>query len=137
MDTDVIKRLVRVGRVSSVNASSMRARVVFTDMENTVSAELPVLCQGSLKRKQYWLPDIDEQVVCLMLPNASGKGSNDGFILGTFFSDADKPVKTGANIRRYDFGDGSYVEHDASTGNLTINAVGDVIINGANIKLNS
>lgn len=137
MDTDVIKRLVRVGRVSAVNPSRMSARVVFVDMENTVSAELPVLCQGSLKRKQYWLPDIDEQVACLMMPNASGKGSNDGFILGTFFSDADAPIKTGANIRRYDFGDGSYIEHDTASGNLTINAVGDVIINGANIKLNS
>lgn len=85
MDTDVIKRLVRVGRVSAVNPARMSARVVFVDMENTVSAELPVLCQGSLKRKQYWLPDIDEQVACLMMTNASGKGSNDGFILGTFF----------------------------------------------------
>ena len=136
MDTKTISRLVRIGRVSSVNEANMSVRVTFPDMEDVVSQELRVLNQGSLSRKYYWLPDIDEQVICLMMPNTGVKGSNDGFVLGTFFNSVDKPVKTGSNIRRVDFGDGSYVEHDKSSGNLTIRASGDVIITGSNVRIN-
>lgn len=136
MDTKVLSRYMRIGNISSVNEGAMSARVTFPDMDNTVSAELPILCQGSQNRKYYWLPDIGEQVVCLMMPNASGKGSNAGFIIGTFFNQKDKPIKTGANIRRGDFGDGSFIEHDKATGNITIHATGKVTITGTTINLN-
>ena len=136
MDTNAIKRLVRVGIVSSTNPGNGTARVTFPDMDNVVSDELPVLSQGSLVRKHYWIPDVGEQVLCLMLPNTSSNGSNEGFILGAFYNAVDKPVKTGQNIRRYDFGDGSFVEHDSSSGNMTIHATGDVIITGATVRIN-
>lgn len=84
----------------------------------------------------YWLPSVGEQVLCLMIPSQGGRGSNDGVVLGSFFNSVDKPVRTGEGIRRIDFGDGSYVEHDRNTGNLTIKATGTVSITGATIRLN-
>ncbi|WP_418599177.1 hypothetical protein [Phascolarctobacterium faecium] len=44
-----------------------------------------IVNRGSLANKDYWIPDIDEQVLCLMMPNKSGLGLNEGFILGSFF----------------------------------------------------
>lgn len=136
MDTNIISRLVRVGRVSSLDVENMAARVVFPDMDNSVSDTLPILTFGSALAKAYWMPDIDEQVVCLMIPNASSKGSNDGFILGSFFSDEDRPVVSGATIRRIDFGDGSYVSHDRATGNMEIHATGAITITGSQVNIN-
>lgn len=136
MDNNVIKNLIRLGVVSSKNPSTMTVRVVFDGKENLVSAELPVLNRGSQQVKDYWLPDVGEQVVCLFLPNSNGNGVNEGYVLGSHFSTQDAPVKTGDGIRRIDFGDGSYVEHDRSSGNLTIHATGVVTITGAEIRLN-
>lgn len=133
---NILKRMVRVGRISSINPGEGTARVIFPDMDDNVSDDLPVLRNGSQVLKTYYMPDIDEQVVCLMVPNISGKGSNDGFIIGSFFNEVDRPVKTGATVYRIDFGDGSFIEHDRATGNLNINATGDIVINGKSISLN-
>ncbi|MFR3114517.1 MAG: phage baseplate assembly protein V [Dialister sp.] len=131
-----LRRIIRIGNVSSVNQESMSCRVVFPDMDGNVSAELPLLNNGSAHCKDYWLPVVDEQVVCLMLPNDGGTGNNEGIVLGSFFNDVDKPVKTGTGIRRIDFGDGSYVEHNSNTGNLIIQATGTITIKGATVRIN-
>ncbi len=129
MDT---KNLVRAGRVSAVIPERMAVKVVFEDKDRMVSDELPVLTFGSSKNKMYWLPDVGEQVCCLMLPN----GHNAGFCIGSFYSDADSPKVSDREIRRIDFGDGSYVQFDRKTGNLDISCTGNVTINGKTINLN-
>lgn len=40
---DKVKETIRIGKVSSVNVKERTARVIFTDSDNMVSAELPVL----------------------------------------------------------------------------------------------
>lgn len=132
----MLRRVIRIGNVSSLNPDNMSCRVTFPDMDDAVSRELPILNTGSRAGKMYWLPSVGEQVLCLMIPSQGGRGSNDGVVLGSFFNSVDKPVRTGEGIRRIDFGDGSYVEHDRNTGNLTIKATGTVSITGATIRLN-
>lgn len=84
MDTNFIKNIIRIGRVSSIDVNTNTARVAFSDKDDLVSGNLMIVNRGSMVDKDYWIPDIDEQVLCLMQPNASGKGLNDGFILGSF-----------------------------------------------------
>lgn len=136
MDTKVIKNLIRIGQVSSTNPETMTVKVVFPDQENLVSANLFVVNRGSQSRKDYWIPDIGEQVVCVFLPNASGTGLDEGFVIGSYFSQVDKPIVKDQNIRRIDFGDGSYIEHDRSSGNLRIHAAGEIRVTGTKIHLN-
>lgn len=136
MDTNFIKNIVRIGRVSSINAAANTAKVVFTDKNELVSGELMIVNRGSMADKDYWLPDIDEQVLCLMLPNNSGQGLNAGFILGSFFSAEDAPQENSADVRAVKFGDGTVVKHDRSTGNLTVNVTGDIsIIAGGTVTI--
>ena len=101
MDSNVVRNLIRLGVVSSKNTANMTVRVVFDGKENLVSAELPVLNRGSQQAKDYWLPDVGEQVVCLFLPNSNGNGVNEGYVLGSHFSTHATGVVTitGAEIR--------------------------------------
>jgi|SRR5690606_8735122 len=114
--------LIRIGRVSSVNPSACAARVVFEDREDTVSFELPIIVRGSQDTKDYWLPVPGEQVLCVFV------NSTDGFIVGSFYSDADQPPAATPAKRCVTFPDGNSVEYDLSTKKLTIK--GNVIIDG-------
>ncbi|MER1986572.1 MAG: phage baseplate assembly protein V [Solibacillus sp.] len=79
---------VRIGIVSSVNLKAGTARVFFPDRDESVSPELYVIQTNTLKQKSYWMPDVDEQVVCLFLST----GQETGFIVGSYYSEADAPV---------------------------------------------
>lgn len=132
-----IKRLIRVGTVSSVNAAAGTVRVAFAAQDDMVTYELPVITRGSKNNKDYWLPDVDEQVLCLFLPNTSGRGVCDGFVLGTFYSSVDAPVENSGDVHAVKYGDGTIIKHDRSTGKLTISATGDIdIIAGGKITIN-
>lgn len=132
-----IKRLIRVGTVSSVNAAAGTVRVAFAAQDDMVTYELPVITRGSKNNKDYWLPDVDEQVLCLFLPNTSGRGVCDGFVLGTFYSSVDAPAENSGYVHAVKYGDGTIIKHDRSTGKLTINATGDIdIIAGGKITIN-
>lgn len=132
-----IKKLIRVGTVSSVNAAAGSVRVAFAAQDDMVTYELPVITRGSKNNKDYWLPDVDEQVLCLFLPNTSGRGVCDGFVLGTFYSSVDAPVESRGDVHAVKYGDGTIIKHDRSTGKLTINATGDIdIIAGGKITIN-
>lgn len=122
MDNQV-KNLIRVGRVSAINAAKATAKVVF-EAQGLVSYDLPVIQNQTLKNKDYCLPDIGERVVCVFLPT----GNAEGFILGSIYSDEDKPPADNANKRLVCFEDGSIVEYDRETHTLTVNAAGPINI---------
>ena len=135
MDTNILKNVLRIGKVSAVDGASCSARVTFSEQENLVSQWLPVLVIGSKETRGYWVPEVDTQVLCVFLPNTSGQGLKEGFIIGAFYSDVDTPVESDPDVRSVTFVDGSRVRYDH--GNIEIVAKGDVIIEGRNIFLNS
>lgn len=57
-----MKNIIRMGRVSVTDPDTMTVKVVFEDKDNLVSDSLPVLARGSSKNRDYWLPDVGEQV---------------------------------------------------------------------------
>lgn len=68
-----IEKMLRVGVVSSVNASKKQARVHFPDQNNMVSDWLYVLQRGG-----NYTPSVNDRVLCAFV-----YGDNtDGFILG-------------------------------------------------------
>lgn len=71
----ILKNMVRIGEVSSVDEKTQTARIKFADKKDFVSGALKVISQGS-----PWLPSVGDFVVCLYLPN----GESDGFIIGGF-----------------------------------------------------
>lgn len=137
MDTDAIRMMrgmVRVGTVSATNPGAMAARVKFDEKDGTISPELPVLTTGSGGNKMYWMPDVGDEVVCLFASN--DKNFTTGWIVGGYFTQKHPPNAASQDVRRIDFGDGSYIEFNRATGGLSINCNGPVTINGATINLN-
>ena len=78
--------MLRFGIVSQINPITVEARVNFEEDEST-SYWLPVLQSKTLKDKFYVMPDVGEQVACIMDEN-----SEDGVILGAIYSAEDKPL---------------------------------------------
>ena len=133
MDTKAVRNMVRVGIVSEVIPADCAARVVFEEKDNTTSPVLSVLTRGGKVNRDFWLPDIGEQVVCLFTCN--DKNFSTGWILGAHYKAGDGNADS-VDKRRIDFSDGSFVEFDRATGGLTIQCTGDIVVNGRTISLN-
>lgn len=117
--------MLRFGIVTQINPLLCQARVNFGD-DDSVSYWLPVLQTKTLKDKFYSMPDINEQVACLMDEN-----SEDGVILGAIYSNEDKPITTNESELSVSFENGSQINANKETETLTvlfknIKLVGDI-----------
>ncbi|MGG3448625.1 phage baseplate assembly protein V [Domibacillus aminovorans] len=119
-------KIIDVGRVTAVYSERCTAKVFFDD-KNMVSPELPILTRGSQGVKDYWMPEVGEQVVCAFLENTS-KG---GFIMGSFFNEVDRPPIDSDKKQHLQFPDGTYIEYDQDTHTLTVDVQGDITIKTA------
>lgn len=133
--------MLRFGIVSQIDPINVQARVSFEDDEST-SFWLPVLQTKTLKDKFYAMPDIGEQVACLMDEN-----SEDGVILGAIYSTEDVPVVTSEKQISLNLENNSLINIDKETNSLNItfeniNLNGNInhtgkLINTDGIKSNS
>ncbi|MEF3312608.1 hypothetical protein PV433_27330 [Paenibacillus sp. GYB004] len=85
-----LKNLIRIGKVSTVNAANGTVRVVFPDKDDSVSGELPVLRLGGTLA----MPSVGDNAVCLFL----GNGLRAGFFLGTYGSGNSGEVKIDGDL---------------------------------------
>ena len=106
--------MLRFGIVSQIDPVNVQARVSFEDDEST-SFWLPVLQTKTLKDKFYAMPDIGEQVACLMDEN-----SEDGVILGAIYSAEDVSTTQSEKQLSVNLEDGSYINADKENKTLTV-----------------
>ena len=106
--------MLRFGIVSQIDPINVQARVSFEDDEST-SFWLPVLQTKTLKDKFYAMPDIGEQVACLMDEN-----SEDGVILGAIYSTEDVPAVTSEKQISLNLENNSLINIDKETNSLNI-----------------
>lgn len=110
--------ILRIGKISSVNYENGTARVLYTDRDNAVTAELPLLSH------EYSMPSIDDLVLVCHLPN----GGQAGVIVGPFWNVNHRPKESGAGLFRKDLGEDCYIKYQE--GKLTIHCPGGVEIKG-------
>jgi phage baseplate assembly protein gpV len=103
----------RLGIVQQVDAEAARVRVTFPDYDAMLSWWLPIVVMKSQNDKAYWMPDIGEQVVCLM-----DLRDEAGAVLGSIYSAEDTPPASSADKWRLQFRDGTSVEYDRSSHQL-------------------
>ena len=84
-----LSEYIFVGLVSSVDAAHGTAVVTRPDRDGRTTAALSVLQRGTKSSKDFWMPAIDDQVLCVLLPNTSGCGPSTGYIIGSVYSDVD------------------------------------------------
>jgi phage baseplate assembly protein gpV len=122
---NLLKNLIRIGTVSSINYNAGKVKVSFSDKDGIVSDELPMLSF------EYNMPAVNDSVLCVFL----GNGLQSGFCLGKFYSSKNHPPDAGNNIYFKDILGEASIEYNKTTKTLTISAEnivfnGDVDING-------
>lgn len=80
------KNILRVGVVVERQVSGCRVRVQFPDNSGLVSYWCQVAVMKSHLDKHFWLPDLDELVLCAFLPY----GHEQGFVLGALYNAEDR-----------------------------------------------
>lgn len=118
---------LRKGIVSSVNRKNCTARVFFPSWDEKVSFDLPVMQKNTLNTKHYWMPEVEEQVICGFFAD----GSSEGVILGAIYSDADKVPEEFLVSDDCDgvlFSDGTLIRYDVVNHTLTIDVKGELEI---------
>src|SRR5580700_662875 len=111
--------MFRVGLVKQQDLQGARVRVAFPDRDQLLSYWLPILFSKTQNDKSYWIPDIGEQVVCLM-----DRHDEAGTVLGAIYSSADK--------YHMSFKDGASVEYDRAAHALAVS-----LPNGATMNLSA
>lgn len=135
MDTKTFaENLIFIGIVTDLLPEKGMAVVTMPDHDEKPTAPFFVLQRGTAKTKHYWMPAIDEQVLCLRAPNFAGKGMGDGFILGAIYSDVDKPLENNADNRSVIFDDGSFIRYEK--GEISINAAKHIKLTAPTIDIN-
>lgn len=130
---------LRYGVVTEQDLTLCRVRVKFPDMGQVQSYWLHVPQRRTMNDKGFELPDIGEEVACLM-----DDWDESGVVLGALYSSADKPAPgMTANLTYRGWDDGTVVEYDRGAHVLTVTApapgaqvnveaaAGSVTINGA------
>ncbi|HEY6417582.1 MAG TPA: phage baseplate assembly protein V [Candidatus Binataceae bacterium] len=97
----------RVGIVQAQDVVNAKVRVVFPEYDEVISYWLFVLFAKTQNDKEYWMPDIGEQVVCLM-----DSRDEAGCVLGAVYSAADLTPVQSADKWHLQFRDGMFVEYD-------------------------
>ncbi|MER2089508.1 MAG: phage baseplate assembly protein V [Sporosarcina sp.] len=123
---------IEEGTVVSVFAERATVKVQ-KEQSGVLSDELPVIFRGTLKNKEFSMPSIGEQVVCIF-----GTGSV-GYVLGAIFSEVDMPPITESHKHYFHFEDGASFEYDTKTHELnvtceTINVTGNINCSGTIIS---
>ncbi|MBJ8837508.1 MAG: phage baseplate assembly protein V [Citrobacter freundii] len=106
---------LQTGTVSAVDADGVKARVRLPECDNMRTNWLDVLQRNTQNNKDYWLPDVGEQVKVLLDENGE-----DGVILGAVYSDVDKPSFSDKDVRGTTFSDGAKFSYHRGTHTLTI-----------------
>jgi phage baseplate assembly protein V len=132
-----VRSVFRVGIVQAQDLTNCRVRVTFSDRNQMRSWWLPIVRQGTQNDKDYWIPDIGEQVVCHM-----DEHDEDGAVLGTIFSSADTaPASMTGDQRLLKPKDGAVFQYDRNLHALTVSipSGGTVTItcNGATVGIDS
>lgn len=110
-----MKATRQLGTVSAIDAEKVQARVRLPECDNMRTDWLNVLQRNTQNNKDYWLPDVGEQVEVLMDENGE-----DGVILGAIYSDVDKPPFNDKNVRGTKFKDGAEFSYNRELHTLTI-----------------
>lgn len=122
---------VAIGKVSKIEASEKGAnvRVIMPDRvdhndQPLITKPVPVLQIASQAKKSFAMPRLNDNVLMVKLPN----GTSNYMVLGGFYTSKSPPPVTDPNLDYVVYDDGSTMQFDASTGELTWKIKGDLLL---------
>lgn len=118
------RSILRVGEVTSTLPEKGKVKVKFPDMDDLISHEMWVVYRKTKKDKEYFMPDIGDQVLCGFL----GNGLEAGYVLGAIYSEKDKPPVECQDKTHHAFADGTWCEYDRKDHKMRVHVEGDLDI---------
>lgn len=122
------ERLIRIGKVSSINYSDGMIRVTYPDMDDAVTAEFPVFSFTG----EYKMPAVGDDVLVLHLSN----GQSAGIVMGRYWNTKNQPAVSGSGVFRKELGadaGDSYIQYSGgslkfhdSAGTVSISDILDI-----------
>nr|DAN90211.1 MAG TPA: baseplate assembly protein [Caudoviricetes sp.] len=116
------------GIVVAVNEQAVTVRVQFPDKENVISWDLNV---NQTRAGVVWMPQIGEQVNCLMDEQLKA-----GTVIGSFYTKENPPPVQTAEKCHVTFKDGTVIEYDPAAHHLTADiGTGTAAVKASSITL--
>ena len=112
-----------VGIINAIDAKAMKVRVQFPDKEGLVSHWIPVVSQFAQANRTYHVPDLGEQVACIMDDNLEA-----GCVVGSIYGGSEQPPEESGDVMAVHFSDGTIVRYDRKEKALTVQCVGKVLV---------
>ena len=119
---------IRAGMVISTHPENCTVRVQFSDMDDFISGELQILQNKTLQDKYYFMYDIGESVLCVLM-------NNGGYVLGSVYNKVDRTVIAGQDVSGVVFSDGTEVKYDRESHVLTLDVKGNVEVSCNNAEI--
>lgn len=120
-----LNNLLMVGTILEVDYAAARCRVEIGELR---TAWLKWFTTRASSDRSWWAPEVGEQVMVL---SPSGELAQ-GTVLPAIYQSAHPAPGDRATHRIDDYGDGTRVTYDRAASVLTIDCVGDVVIENAN-----
>lgn len=114
--------MLRYGTISEKDSAGGLLRVEFAE-DGIVSDWLPMVVAAGAKNSFFALPDVGEQVACMMDTTAEN-----GVVLGAIYSADTKPKQASDDISSVVFDDGTKVVYDRAAHTLLVDTKGDITI---------
>jgi phage baseplate assembly protein V len=134
LSNDVARSILRIGLVATQDVARGRVRVIFPDHYQLESWWLPIVVPKAQSDKYYWMPDLGEQVVCLM-----DQHDEDGAVLGAIYSSVDTVPIASPDRSHIAFNDGAFLDYNRSSHSLQVSlpsgGVINISANGASISI--
>lgn len=112
-------KMLKFGIVSQTDPATCRVRVQYQDNEGIESYWLAVTQRQAYGTRDYHMPEIGEQVACLIDAH-----NEEGVVLGGIYSTADPTPVDSQDKRHVAFKDGATIEYDASRHRATVSLPG-------------
>ncbi|MDO4627014.1 MAG: phage baseplate assembly protein V [Pasteurellaceae bacterium] len=120
------------GIVSAIDPKSHKVRCKIPALEDLETAWLSFITPNAGGNQFYCLPDVDELVAILL--DARGEG---GCVLGAIYNEQDPTPTQNSDIWMKKFKNGTTIQHDRKSGDLTIHTTGKVIVNNCHVQVNN
>lgn len=127
-----LEDMIKVGIINEIDLKKTLYRVKFEQDDDVKSYWFQPLFASTNKNKVYHQYSLGEQVLVLM----PYEGNQDGYIVGSMYSDEDKPPRTNEGLQYIEFENGDYIQYDKTNKSLTVNAPDcELVLNVKSLKI--
>lgn len=94
-DRDAVLAILKIGEVTDIDPAKCKIRATFDDEDGKTSFWLPVLQRKTLHDKDFWLPDVGEDVLCLFFNEAEEPALQWEVFMPAMWMFPDNPLTSG------------------------------------------